>query len=621
MKKVLSLILIVLLFQNIFLYSIAAQEQNSESDGEFLFTREGNFIVIKGLVKGDNRYSLVGDETGVQRELSVSTLHVPAAIDGAHVVLEKEAFRGRNGFRKIVFEQGVTQIPEGLCRDMPNLEEVVILSNVVEIGDYAFKDCKKLKTVKLTYATKIGKEAFAWCENLSNIEFIEAEDIEKSAFDGTSVTLSDESELQSDENNKTLQTEDIKSKAEFISRFDDHTIAFYENTIWAWGGEYGEVPVMLLENVKKLEVLNASSGEYSYYAICEDNSLYVWGAHGFYANMMPGSKPSKYTYVGGMLGMACNTNVAPLYYGPPGSIDYSKYSEKTPDQTTPVKLLDGVKKVIAGGGKVVALGINGEVYIWGEYSGAHNNGEYAPKLINSNADELYITGTSPAFNTGLIGIREKDGSLAIYSGDRLKVRVNDVVKTYVVMQQYFPSFFVLTKDGKLWKADSSDKNVVTENVTGFEQIEGIVYVRTADGSVYESGMLTSNLQLTDKEIEFESASQSIGIVVDGEKLAFDTEPYIKSDRTLVPMRAIFEALGAEVSWDNETRTAIGVKGGVEVKITIGENVLYKNGEAIELDYAAEITNDRTMVPVRAISEAFGCTVTWNNEMKTVEVTK
>ena len=58
----------------------------------------------------------------------------------------------------------------------------------------------------------------------------------------------------------------------------------------------------------------------------------------------------------------------------------------------------------------------------------------------------------------------------------------------------------------------------------------------------------------------------------------------------------------------------------EIKITIGENVLYKNGEAIELDCAAEITNDRTMVPVRAISEAFGSAVDWDNEMRTVEIT-
>lgn len=113
----------------------------------------------------------------------------------------------------------------------------------------------------------------------------------------------------------------------------------------------------------------------------------------------------------------------------------------------------------------------------------------------------------------------------------------------------------------------------------------------------------------------------IDVNLNGEHIWMDDcLPYIKSDRTMVPMRAIFEALGAEITWDDTTKTAIGVKDGVEVKITIGENVLYKNGEAIDLDCAAEITNDRTMVPVRAISEAFGCTVNWNDETKTVEIT-
>ncbi len=113
----------------------------------------------------------------------------------------------------------------------------------------------------------------------------------------------------------------------------------------------------------------------------------------------------------------------------------------------------------------------------------------------------------------------------------------------------------------------------------------------------------------------------IDVNLNGERIWMDDcLPYIKNDRTMVPMRAIFEALGAEITWDDITKTASGVKDGVEVKITIGENVLYKNGEAIELDALAEITNDRTMLPVRAISEAFGCTVTWNNETKTVEIT-
>ncbi|MBQ3110729.1 MAG: leucine-rich repeat protein [Clostridia bacterium] len=129
--------------------------------------------------------------------------------------------------------------------------------------------------------------------------------------------------------------------------------------------------------------------------------------------------------------------------------------------------------------------------------------------------------------------------------------------------------------------------------------------------------------VTSDDEEFESIKNSVAIMRETPlsiaKYSLGAG-YIKNDRTMVPMRAIFESLGADVSWDDSTKTAIGVKDGVEVKITIGENVLYKNGEAIELDAPAEITNDRTMVPVRAISEAFGCTVEWDNETKTVEIT-
>ena len=137
-----------------------------------------------------------------------------------------------------------------------------------------------------------------------------------------------------------------------------------------------------------------------------------------------------------------------------------------------------------------------------------------------------------------------------------------------------------------------------------------------EGKIY---MVTDgNLISYPIEVDF-SIADDMRVSLNGKKLQFDVAPYIRNGRTMVPMRAIFEALGAEVSWDNETRTAIGVKGGVEVKITIGENVLYKNGEAIELDCVAEITNDRTMVPARAISEAFGYIVEWDNETKTVNI--
>ena len=146
------------------------------------------------------------------------------------------------------------------------------------------------------------------------------------------------------------------------------------------------------------------------------------------------------------------------------------------------------------------------------------------------------------------------------------------------------------------------------------------FTNTEIGTIYAHKGSDAEKYANEEGIAFVPLGEEITITINGAKIECDSKPYIKQDRTLVPMRAIFEALGASVSWDDATKTAIGVKDGIEVKITIGENVLYKNGEAIELDAPAEITNDRTMVPVRAISEAFGCTVNWDNDTKTVEIT-
>ena len=114
--------------------------------------------------------------------------------------------------------------------------------------------------------------------------------------------------------------------------------------------------------------------------------------------------------------------------------------------------------------------------------------------------------------------------------------------------------------------------------------------------------------------------QSITVILDGEKLDFDVEPIIEDGRTLVPMRVIFEELGAEVDWDNDTFTAIGVKDDVTVKISIDNSVMLKNDEKVILDVPARLINGRTLVPARAVSEALGATVEWNHDTWTVEIT-
>lgn len=116
------------------------------------------------------------------------------------------------------------------------------------------------------------------------------------------------------------------------------------------------------------------------------------------------------------------------------------------------------------------------------------------------------------------------------------------------------------------------------------------------------------------------ATDEIKILVDGEQVKADVPPIIVGDRTLVPFRAIFEALGAEVTWAPETRTATGVRGDVTVDIQIDNPIMKVNGADVELDVSAQIVDDRTLVPVRAISESFNADVEWDPDTRTVTVT-
>jgi len=112
----------------------------------------------------------------------------------------------------------------------------------------------------------------------------------------------------------------------------------------------------------------------------------------------------------------------------------------------------------------------------------------------------------------------------------------------------------------------------------------------------------------------------ISVTLNGEKMQFDQPPVLDNGRTLVPMRSIFEALGAWVEWNPDTRTVLGWLGDVIVTVQIDNTEMLVNKEPKVLDVPAKIVSDRTMVPVRAISESFGCDVKWDAENKTVIIT-
>ena len=114
-------------------------------------------------------------------------------------------------------------------------------------------------------------------------------------------------------------------------------------------------------------------------------------------------------------------------------------------------------------------------------------------------------------------------------------------------------------------------------------------------------------------------TNGITVYLDGKRLDFDVQPSIINGRTMVPMRKIFEEIGALVYWDNKTQTAFGETVEDFVAISIGDNYLEKNGEFIGLDSPATIISGRTLVPARAIAESFNCDVDWIGDKQIVTI--
>jgi len=118
-----------------------------------------------------------------------------------------------------------------------------------------------------------------------------------------------------------------------------------------------------------------------------------------------------------------------------------------------------------------------------------------------------------------------------------------------------------------------------------------------------------------------SAEDAITVTLDGVAIDFaDQAPTIIDGRTLVPLRAIFEALGATVEWDQVTKTVTSERGSDKIELTVGSDTFYKNGERGDLDVPGQILNGRTLVPARAIAEAYGVDVQWDAATRTVILT-
>lgn len=133
----------------------------------------------------------------------------------------------------------------------------------------------------------------------------------------------------------------------------------------------------------------------------------------------------------------------------------------------------------------------------------------------------------------------------------------------------------------------------------------------SSGLYFKGSYLTKPGRKISNAILIFEQQPEIKVIISGQTRSFPVKPYIAGGRTLVPLRGVFESLGASVEWDAGTRTVTARKGDITVKLKIGNKAAAINEKTVTIDQAPVIKNGYTFVPLRFVSEALGATVNWD----------
>ena len=118
-----------------------------------------------------------------------------------------------------------------------------------------------------------------------------------------------------------------------------------------------------------------------------------------------------------------------------------------------------------------------------------------------------------------------------------------------------------------------------------------------------------------------SAASGIRLQVFGSVISCDVPPVIENDRTLVPLRSVFESMDADVNWNGNKQLVTVERDDMHIELTIGSKTAYVNGKTEAMDVAPKLVADRTMIPVRFVSEKLGYMVDWDEKSQTVIIEK
>ena len=155
----------------------------------------------------------------------------------------------------------------------------------------------------------------------------------------------------------------------------------------------------------------------------------------------------------------------------------------------------------------------------------------------------------------------------------------------------------LQKPFKFELNEQINNNYSEEELAQLENAAGLIEKKYADAEVLGLG----------------------SVIIKKNIIKLDGPAYIKGGRTIIPVRAITEGLGATVVWDPETKSVMISKDGIEINLTMGSSIALVNGVEQQIDVQAEITNSRTYVPLRFIAETFGLITNWDGDSNVIDI--
>ncbi|MGN1318674.1 MAG: stalk domain-containing protein [Lachnospirales bacterium] len=388
------------------------------------------------------------------------------------------------------------------------------------------------------------------------------------------------------------------------------------------------IPEKIMDNV----VMVGAGSEFAL-ALKSDGTLWGWGDP-FFIGLEPGSyieKPVKIydnvkTFSCGSQFSALITTDGKLYAagnGVHGNLGIGKEAAEDVTRVGFTYVADNMKSVSCGAYNMLAIDNSGALWSCGKntygtlLNGTTGDNAYTlQKVVDSGVksaavfqdDAVYITDDAILYGTGN-NLDNQLGYAQNYEIDSKGI-IQKIAENVTDVALGWQNMLYRTTDGTLYMTGS---HVDTYGVVFYGKMPMLKNVADNTAAVISAP------PVSDKVIQLQIGSNKL--INEGNVTTIDVPAQIINSRTMVPLRAIFEALDAEVNWDGDTRTITSTKNDITVKMQIGSNILYKNSEEKVLDVPAQIVDSRTLVPVRAIAEAYDCKVEWDGTTQTVTIVK